>query len=80
MLRAQVVSGYMDPVTVAKTHVESGNGKELLLKYIAEENLPLEYGGSCRCPGGCTSGSDFEQQLARHVKTVASNSLAPAQQ
>ncbi|KAJ5943927.1 hypothetical protein N7516_004095 [Penicillium verrucosum] len=61
------IKGFLDPVTVSKIHVlGSGYQKELLA-----QNLPVEFGGSCKCAGGCEL-SDFgpwkEAEWARPAK------------
>lgn len=48
-----VIKRFLDPVTVAKIHILGGNYQKELLEQIPKENLPSEFGGSCRCPGGC---------------------------
>ncbi|KAL4892117.1 CRAL-TRIO domain-containing protein [Aspergillus ambiguus] len=47
------VKGFLDPVTVDKIHVLGSNYKKELLGQVPAENLPLEFGGTCQCPGGC---------------------------
>ncbi|KAI5119615.1 hypothetical protein M0805_007879 [Coniferiporia weirii] len=49
----KVIKGWLDPVTVAKINIPSGNGREALLAQIPAENLPAEFGGLCKCAGGC---------------------------
>lgn len=48
-----VVKGFLDPVTVNKIHVLGANYKKELLEQVPVENLPVEFGGTCECPGGC---------------------------
>ncbi|KAJ9191137.1 hypothetical protein DTO166G4_4860 [Paecilomyces variotii] len=48
-----VVKGFLDPVTVQKIHVLGSNYKKELLAQVPAENLPVEFGGTCQCPGGC---------------------------
>lgn len=50
-----IVKPWLDEVTVAKIDiVSSGTVKEKLLAQIPAENLPAEFGGKCRCVGGCS--------------------------
>ncbi|KAF8554975.1 hypothetical protein OG21DRAFT_1496625 [Imleria badia] len=50
-----IVKPWLDEVTVAKIDiVSSGMVKEKLLSQIPAENLPAEFGGACRCVGGCS--------------------------
>ncbi|EAW09564.1 SEC14 family lipid-binding protein [Aspergillus clavatus NRRL 1] len=48
-----VVKGFLDPVTVQKIHVLGSSYKKELLEQVPAENLPVEFGGSCSCAGGC---------------------------
>ena len=48
-----VVKGWLDPVTVQKIHILGSGYKKELLAQVPAENLPDEFGGSCKCPGGC---------------------------
>ncbi len=67
-----VVKAFLDPVTLTKIHIESGNGKDFLLQHIAAEDLPKEYGGLCECKGGCDKNSEMEKSLAHFALTVNS--------
>ena len=50
-----IVKPWLDEVTVAKIDiVSSGMVKEKLLSQIPAENLPVEFGGTCQCVGGCS--------------------------
>src|SRR4051812_16518040 len=40
-------------VTVAKIRILGYDFKKELLEQVAPENLPEEFGGTCRCDGGC---------------------------
>jgi hypothetical protein len=44
-----IISPLMDPVTKAKFRILGTSYREELLKHIAPECLPVEYGGSCVC-------------------------------
>ncbi|KAJ6011238.1 Sec14 cytosolic factor [Penicillium sp. IBT 35674x] len=47
------VKGFLDPVTVEKIHVLGSGYKKELLSQVPAENLPVEFGGTCSCEGGC---------------------------
>lgn len=48
-----LIKGWLDEVTVAKIHILGSNYKTELIAQIPEENLPIEFGGTCKCEGGC---------------------------
>ena len=48
-----VVKGFLDPVTVQKIHVLGSNYHKELLSQVPAENLPVAFGGTCECEGGC---------------------------
>ena len=45
-----VIKGWIDPKTAKKFVVLGSNYRETLLKYIDEDSLPVEYGGTCTKP------------------------------
>lgn len=45
-----IVKGWLDPVTVKKINILGGSFQKDLLAQIPAENLPEEYGGTCKCP------------------------------
>ena len=49
-----IIKAWLDPVTVAKICIPSGDGRKELLEQISAENLPVDLGGTCSCPGGCS--------------------------
>eukprot|EP00735_Rhodelphis_limneticus_P004773 TRINITY_DN16411_c0_g1::TRINITY_DN16411_c0_g1_i1::g.29546::m.29546 TRINITY_DN16411_c0_g1::TRINITY_DN16411_c0_g1_i1::g.29546 ORF type:complete len:414 (+),score=90.30,sp/Q99J08/S14L2_MOUSE/28.61/3e-42,CRAL_TRIO/PF00650.15/2.3e-32,GOLD_2/PF13897.1/2.2,GOLD_2/PF13897.1/3.2e-05,CRAL_TRIO_N/PF03765.10/9.4e-05,CRAL_TRIO_N/PF03765.10/2.8e+02,Sec3-PIP2_bind/PF15277.1/5.4e+03,Sec3-PIP2_bind/PF15277.1/0.15 TRINITY_DN16411_c0_g1_i1:49-1242(+) len=49
----KVISPVLNERTQRKIHIVGDDWKDKLLDIIAPENLPVELGGSCRCPGGC---------------------------
>lgn len=51
-----LVKQFLDAKTIAKIHILGMNYKSELLKLVDADNLPVSYGGSCRCShlqGGC---------------------------
>ncbi|KAK6345107.1 cytosolic factor, phosphatidylinositol/phosphatidylcholine transfer protein [Orbilia javanica] len=48
-----IISGWLDPVTVQKIKVLGSGYASTLLEQIPAENLPVEFGGTCKCEGGC---------------------------
>ncbi|KAG6055026.1 hypothetical protein E4U17_003289 [Claviceps sp. LM77 group G4] len=48
-----VVKGWLDPVTVKKIHILGSGYKSELLKHVDADSLPVEFGGTCKCQGGC---------------------------
>ncbi|KAF4574527.1 hypothetical protein EYR36_005871 [Pleurotus pulmonarius] len=48
-----IIKGWLDEVTVAKISILGTSYQPDLLKQIPAENLPEEFGGKCKCPGGC---------------------------
>jgi CRAL/TRIO domain len=48
-----VIKRWLDPVTVDKISILGSNYQPTLLQQIPAENLPSQFGGDCRCKGGC---------------------------
>jgi hypothetical protein len=48
-----VIKRWLDPVTVAKISILGGSYQAALLAQIPAENLPSQFGGTCKCVGGC---------------------------
>ncbi|KAG8934374.1 cytosolic factor, phosphatidylinositol/phosphatidylcholine transfer protein [Tulasnella sp. 418] len=48
------IKPWLDEVTVAKINILGSNYKAELLKQVPAENLPVEFGGTCQCEGGCS--------------------------
>lgn len=48
-----IIKGWLDPVTVQKIHILGSGYKKELLAQVPAENLPVEFGGTCKCEGGC---------------------------
>lgn len=66
-----IISGWLDPVTVQKIHVLGSGYQKELLNQVPAENLPVEFGGKCNCPGGCPMsdmGPWREAEWARPAK------------
>jgi hypothetical protein len=66
-----VVKGFLDPVTVNKIHILGANYQSELLSQVPNENLPIEFGGTCSCDGGCEfsdMGPWQEKEWARPPK------------
>lgn len=49
----KLVKPWLDPATAQTMVVLGSNFYEVLSKEIPPENIPMEYGGNCSCPGGC---------------------------
>jgi hypothetical protein len=65
---------------VDKISILGSNYKPTLLQQIPADNLPSQFGGNCRCPGGCELSDDGPWQdpqwLAPTQKTSAPESAA----
>jgi hypothetical protein len=66
----------MDPKTVSKTHVYSNrkDATKKLLSFLPPELLPKEYGGTCKCVGGCARFSKEEVAMAEFCHYVNTHS------
>ena len=65
------MKGFLDPVTVNKIHILGANYQSELLSQVPSENLPIEFGGTCSCDGGCEfsdMGPWQEKEWARPPK------------
>ncbi|GAM83259.1 hypothetical protein ANO11243_012450 [Dothideomycetidae sp. 11243] len=65
------VKKWLDPVTVNKIHILGGGYQSELLKQVAPDNLPKQFGGQCQCPGGCENsdkGPWHDAEFARPPK------------
>jgi hypothetical protein len=74
------VKGFLDPVTVSKIHVLGSGYQKELLSQVPAENLPVEFGGSCKCEGGCElsdMGPWKEAEWARPPKWATPKEEAP---
>jgi hypothetical protein len=66
-----IIKGFLDPITVQKIHVLGSSYQKELLSQISAENLPIEFGGTCACVGGCQlsdAGPWTDPQWARPAK------------
>jgi hypothetical protein len=48
-----IIKGWLDPVTVKKIHILSSDYKKELMSHVDPESLPIAFGGTCSCEGGC---------------------------
>ncbi|KAJ5513957.1 Cellular retinaldehyde binding/alpha-tocopherol transport [Penicillium fimorum] len=74
------IKKFLDPVTVSKIHVLASGYQSELLSQVPAENLPVEFGGSCKCEGGCElsdMGPWKEAEWARPPKWAAPKEEAP---
>jgi hypothetical protein len=53
-----VIKRWLDPVTVEKISILGSSYQSALLEQIPAENLPSQFGGKCRCHGGCELSDD----------------------
>ena len=64
----------LNEATRAKTNIltesETASG---LLEFIDAESLPVEYGGTCSCSGGCATHSSYQLLQRALVETVLAN-------
>ncbi|KAI2793208.1 Sec14 cytosolic factor [Penicillium oxalicum] len=65
------VKGFLDPITVKKIHVLGSGYKKELLAQIPAENLPVEFGGTCQCSGGCEFSDMGPWQESEWARTPA---------
>lgn len=70
----KLVSPLINPKTRERVHVLRGQKdiQKALLEFIDPENLPVEYGGTCRCEGGCSTHSPEEAALREYIEFVNS--------
>ena len=48
------IKPWLDEVTVKKIQIMSSGHKAVLTAQIDADSLPSEFGGNCKCPGGCS--------------------------
>lgn len=71
----KLVSPLINPKTRERVHVLRGQKdiQKALLEFIDPENLPVEFGGTCRCEGGgCATHSPEESDLREYIEFVNS--------
>lgn len=63
-----MVKSFLPMSTITKIHMLGADFKEVLLKHIDADQLPEEYGGTCKCAGGCikeTPEAEVKEMLLR---------------
>jgi hypothetical protein len=75
-----VIRPWLDEVTYNKIQFMSTGHKEVLLKQIAAENLPVEFGGLCTCDGlgGCSMSNAGPWIKPTVTATATAVAAAPA--
>jgi hypothetical protein len=48
-----IIKKFIDPKTAGKTLILDSDYQATLLEYIDPEHLPVAFGGTCECAGGC---------------------------
>ncbi|KAG1690213.1 hypothetical protein DVH05_028287 [Phytophthora capsici] len=65
------VKPLLNEATRAKTNIlTESETASALLEFIEADNLPVEYGGTCACPGGCETNSTYQLLQQALVKSV----------
>lgn len=70
----KLVAPLINPKTRERVHVLRGQKdiQKALLEFIDPESLPVEFGGTCRCEGGCATHSPEETDLRAYIEFVNS--------
>ncbi|KAG6973374.1 hypothetical protein JG688_00003585 [Phytophthora aleatoria] len=65
------VKPLLNEATRAKTNIlTESESAAALLEVIDADNLPIEYGGTCACVGGCESNSSYQRLQRALVESV----------
>ncbi|KAG3102058.1 hypothetical protein PI124_g14563 [Phytophthora idaei] len=65
------VKPLLNEATRAKTNIlTASESAAALLEVIDADNLPIEYGGTCACVGGCESNSSYQRLQRALVESV----------
>ena len=75
-----VIKRWLDPVTVEKISILGSNYQSTLLAQIPAENLPSQFGGECRCHGGCELSDEGPWRDPKYLSPLPQNSEAEAQE
>ena len=65
-----LVSGFLDPVTKSKVILLGSDYKVKLPLLIESKYLPVEYGGTCQCPGGCLGVPGYMEGASMPAKII----------
>jgi len=75
-----VIKRWLDPVTVEKIAILGSNYQSTLLAQIPAENLPSQFGGECRCPGGCELSDEGPWQDPKYLSPEPQNGTTEKQE
>ena len=71
-----VIKPWLDEVTVSKIDILGSSYNDALLKQIPAENLPEEFGGTCRCSGSCALSDAGPWNHDADVHEIVANGTA----
>jgi len=69
----KMVKPFVDSRTLHKIEIVQGPAEKRLKEFIDEDDLPVEYGGKCKCEGGCVphvSREMLEKELEMEKKDL----------
>ncbi|KAG9096984.1 cytosolic factor, phosphatidylinositol/phosphatidylcholine transfer protein [Ceratobasidium sp. 370] len=72
------VKPWLDEVTVAKISILGSGYKSTLLEQIPAENLPVDLGGTCNCPGGCSLADQGPWTDPKIQEQLKAKAVSPA--